>query len=394
MGRPSYDVVIIGGAMMGASVAWHLACASGFQGRILIVERDPGFEWASSSHTNSAMRQQFSSEINIKVSQYCAQYIKDFRNHMGDHNAPDIHVHPFGYLILTGSETGADHLRQCQQLQARLGAGTRILEPDQIARDFPFYNLDGIVLGSLNLKDEGYFDGATMGDWWRRMARKAGVETIHDEVVEIERTGVQITGLVLKQAGLIPCGTVVNAAGPRCSQVAAMVGIPLPVEPRKRYTYVIQAETPLDRDLPLTVDPSGVHVRTDGAYYMAGGAPDDDMAVAVDDFTFDHSLWETKMWPAIAHRIPAFETVKVINSWVGHYAYNRLDQNAIIGRHPDLDNMVFVNGFSGHGFQQAPAMGRGVAELITHGGFQTLDLTPLGFERVLQGKALTEAAVI
>ena len=390
----SYDVVIIGGAMMGASVAWHLACASDFQGRVLVVERDPGFEFASSSHTNSVMRQQFSSEVNIRVSQYCADYIRNFRDHMCDHNAPEIFTHSFGYMILAGNDRAAAHLRAVQKLQARLGAGTRIMEPDAIAAAFPFYNLDGIVLGSLNLRDEGYFDGATMGDWWRRQARAGGVETIRDEVIGIERVGAVVTGVRLKSGAKVGCGTLINAAGPRCADVAAMAGIDMPVEPRKRYTFVIKAEKPLGQDLPLTVDPSGVHVRSDGDLYMVGAPPDDDGPVAVDDFAFDHDIWQDKMWPAIATRIPAFEAVKVVNSWVGHYAYNRIDQNAIIGVHPDLRNMIFVNGFSGHGFQQAPAMGRGVAELVVHGGFQTLDLTPLGFERILTGKAMAETAVI
>ena len=394
MERQSYDVVIVGGAMMGASVAWHLACGADFAGRVLIIERDPSFEFASSSHTNSVMRQQFSSKVNIRISQYCAEYIRKFRDHMRDHNAPKIFTHTFGYMVLADNEKVADHLRSVQKLQARLGAGTRILDLDQIAAEFPFYNLDGIVLGSLNQKDEGYFDGGTMGDWWRRKARKAGVDTVQDEVVAIERSGPRVTGVRLKSGRKVSCATLVNAAGPRCTDLAAMAGIDLPIEPRKRYTFVVQAENPLDRDLPLTVDPSGVHVRTDGAYYMVGSPPDDDGPVAVDDFDFDHSIWEAKMWPAIANRIPAFETVKVINSWVGHYAYNRLDQNAVIGMHPALDNMVFVNGFSGHGFQQAPAMGRGVAELIIGGGYERLDLSPLGFERILTGKTLTETAVI
>lgn len=394
MDRQSFDVVIVGGAMMGVSVAWHLACSAEFPGRVLIIERDPSFEFASSSHTNSVMRQQFSSAVNIQISQYCAEYVHNFRDHMRDHNAPELFTHSFGYLVLADNQKVASHLRDIQKLQAGLGAGTRIRTTEQIAAEFPFFNLDGIVLGSLNQKDEGYFDGGTMGDWWRRKARQAGVDTIQDEVVAIERSEQRVTGVLLKSGRKIACGTLVNAAGPRCAGLAAMAGIDLPVEPRKRYTFIIQAETPLDRDLPLTVDPSGIHVRTDGAYYMVGSPPDDDRPVAVDDFSFDHSIWEDKMWPAIANRIPAFEAVKVINSWVGHYAYNRLDQNAIIGMYPDLDNMVFVNGFSGHGFQQAPAMGRGVAELIIHGKYQTLDLGPLGFERILAGKALAETAVI
>ena len=147
-------------------------------------------------------------------------------------------------------------------------------------------------------------------------------------------------------------------------------------------------------DLPLTIDPSGVHFRTDGRYYLAGGPPDDDPAVGHDDFIADHSLWEEKFWPVIASRIPQFEQIRLINSWVGHYDFNTLDQNAIVGPHPDLDNFMFVNGFSGHGLQQSPAIGRGLAELITYGEYRSLDLTSFSVTRVLSGEKFLEKAVI
>lgn len=388
------DVLIVGGAMIGSAVAWNLACASNFDGHILVIERDPRFEHASSSHTNSCMRQQFSNAVNVKISQYCAGFIRNFQDLIGDADAPRIPVHDFGYLYLADTPAFARHLRANQAMQAALGAGTRILAPAQLAQRFAYLNLDGITLGSFNPRDEGYFDGATMLDWWRRMARRAGVRTLQDEVVAIRREGQRVVAVRLKSGREIQCGAVVNAAGPRCAQVAAMVGLDVPVEPRKRYTYVFSAETPLEHDLPLTVDPTGVHVRSDGANYMAGATPEFDPAVAVDDFGFDHDLWMDKVWPAIAARIPAFNAIRVINQWVGHYAYNRLDQNAIVGTLPEAENFYFVNGFSGHGFQQAPAMGRGVAELICHGAYQSLDLSDLSVGRVFHGPALPESAVI
>ena len=175
---------------------------------------------------------------------------------------------------------------------------------------------------------------------------------------------------------------------------AAMAGITLPIEPRRRYTFIFDAEDRLDRDLPLTIDPSGVHVRTDGQYYLCGCPPEIDPAVEFDDFYLDYDIWEDKLWPAIANRIPAFERIKVTNAWVGHYAYNTLDQNAIIGAHDQLENFYFLNGFSGHGFQQSPAMGRGMSELITYGEYRSLDLSPLGYERIRDNQPFLEKAVI
>lgn len=380
--------------MIGASVAWHLAASPDFDGQVLVVERDPSYEMCSTAHTNSCIRQQFSTPLNVQVSQYGVEYVKNFAARMGDERVPEIHLHSFGYLYLADDAASAETLRVNQAMQAGLGAGTRLLTPDQIAAQFPFYDLDGVVLGSHNPVDEGYFDGTTMFEWWRRLARERGVEFVHDEVVGLTREGARVTAVTLASGRVVSCGTVVNAAGPRAAQVADMAGVSLPVEPRKRYTWVVEAAEPLAQDLPLTIDPSGVHMRTDGKYYMIGAAPDEDLAVAPDDFIEDFSLWEQKAWPAVATRIPQFEALKVVNSWVGHYAYNTVDQNAIVGPHPEIGNLLFVNGFSGHGFQQAPAMGRGIAEWITHGAFTSLDLSEFGFERLANGGTASELRVI
>ena len=200
--------------------------------------------------------------------------------------------------------------------------------------------------------------------------------------------------MTLKTGELIHCGTVVNASGPRAVLTSRMAGIELPVEPRKRYTFIFEAEQPLDRDLPLTIDPSGVHMRTDGAYYLAGCPPDVDPAVDYDDFEADHDIWMNKLWPIIATRIPQFEAVRVVNSWVGHYAFNTLDQNAILGPHTEVGNFIFVNGFSGHGLQQSPALGRGTSELITYGEYRSLDLSPFNYARIERNEPFIEKAVI
>ena len=393
--RSNYDVVIIGGAMMGASVAWFLSAHPGFDGSVLVVERDPSYEFSSTAHTNSCLRQQFSQPINVQVSRFGAQYVRNFRQFMGDDpDVPDLHFHDFGYLYLAGTQDGADALRAAQAMQIQQGAATRLMTPEQMAQAYPFYDLSGIKLGSYGPVDEGYFDGGTMFDWWRRRARNAGVEYVQGEVTGIGTDGARVNAVLLADGTRITCGTVVNAAGPRAAQVAGMAGLSLPVEPRKRYTFVFEAARPLQCDLPLTVDPSGMHVRTDGAYYMAGHPPRTDGPVAPDDFVAHHDLWEDVVWPAIATRIPQFDALKLRQSWVGHYAYNTLDQNAIVGPHPDLANFLMINGFSGHGLQQSPAMGRGVAELIASGCYETLDLTPFVYDRIPAGRVLRERAII
>jgi len=392
-----YDVVIVGGAMYGSSVSWFLSNNPDFTGSVLVVERDNTYQACSTVHTNSCMRQQFSTELNVHISQFAAEFVKNFRQYLGgDERVPHILLQSYGYMYLADNEPFANVLRSNQKIQAACGAGTKILSPEDIERDYPFYKTDDIVAGSHNLIDEGYFDGATVFDWWRRSARENGVEYIENEVVSMSKNaaGSKVESVTLKSGETVTCDTVVNASGPRAILTCRMAGIEIPVEPRKRYTYIFDAEQPLDRDLPLTIDPSGVHMRTDGRYYLAGCTPDVDPAVDYDDYEQDHSIWEEKAWPAIANRIPQFEAIKLTNSWAGHYAFNVFDQNAILGTHNEVENFVFVNGFSGHGFQQSPALGRGTAELITYGEFRSLDLSLFSYDRLVNNTPIIETAII
>ena len=393
----SYDVVIVGGAIYGSSIAWFLSGHADFQGRILVVERDPTYEFASTSHTNSCMRQQFTAAINVQISQFAADFVKNMQGYYGgDDRVPNLPIQSYGYMYLAEDDAFAANLAEAQGIQASLGAGTQHMTAAQIKDAYPFYNMDDIVAGNHNLIDEGYFDGGTMFDWWKKSARERGVEYLSGEVASmtLNAAGSSVDSVTLANGDVISCGTVVNASGPRAKLTAAMAGIDLPVEPRKRYTFIFDAAEPLDRDLPLTIDPSGVHMRSDGHYYLAGCPPDDDGPVGYDDFAADHAIWEQKVWPVLAHRVPAFETIKLTNMWVGHYAYNAFDQNAIVGAHSKVANFVFANGFSGHGLQQSPAIGRGVAELIATGAYQTLDLSPFGYDRIERGEKFVEKAVI
>ena len=393
--RTSYDVVIVGGAMMGSSTAWFLASNPDFTGRVLVVERDPSYANAATTRTNSCIRQQYSTEINIRISQFGADYVKNFRAYMGnDPEVPRVPLQSFGYMYLASDQQFAEVLRANHATQVACGAATRLMTPDQIAAAYPFYTVSDIVLGSINTVDEGYFEGSTLFDWWRRKARQGGVEYITNEVVAIQRAGHRIESVTLASGEVISCGWLVNASGTRGAKTAAMAGIDIPIEPRTRFTFVFSAEDRLDRDLPLTIDPSGVHVRSDGLYYLCGCPPDDDSPPDFDDFEVDYSVWEDKVWPALAHRVPAFERIKMQTAWMGHYDYNTLDHNAIVGPHDEVSNFLFLNGFSGHGFQQSPAMGRGTAEWIAYGEFRSLDLSPLRYGRIARNEPFLERAII
>lgn len=393
-----YDVVIVGGAIMGSSAAWFLTENPDFNGSVLVIERDMSYEFSSTAHTNSCMRQQFSTELNVHISQFAADFVKNLRTRMGgDERVPELAIQSFGYMYLADNEAFADVLRENVVVQHAAGAATELLTADEIKARYPFYNVDDIVLGSINRVDEGYWDGAAVFEHWRRQARERGVEYIENEVTSIKMiaSGKRIESVSLKTGEVVSCGQLLNASGPRAALTATMAGLELPVEPRKRFSWIFKAEHPLDQDLPLTIDPSGVHVRENGGgTYQCGGHSELDPAVAFDDFAVDQSLWENHVWPVLANRIPQFESIKLTNEWGGHYAMNTFDQNAVLGPHPEVQNFVFLNGFSGHGLQQSPAMGRGAAEWLTYGEFRSLNLSEFGYERIVQGKPIIEKAII
>lgn len=383
---------------MGASTAWFLSENKDFDGSVLVVERDMTYEYCSTTHTNSCMRQQFSTKLNVRISQFAADFVKNIRSYMGgDERVPELSIRSFGYMYFADNEAFGDVLRANQQVQLKAGAATQLMTPEEIKAAYPFYNVDDIVLGSINLLDEGYWDGATVNDWWRRQSRERGVEWIQNEVVAMTRdaSGTKVESVTLASGDVIACGQVVNASGPRADRTAKMAGIDVPVEPRKRYTWVFKAEQPLDQDLPLTIDPSGIHVREHGGgTYQCGGHSDEDPAVDYDDHAMDHAMWESHVWPILATRIPQFEAIKVQSSWAGHYAMNTFDHNAIMGPHTEVSNFIFLNGFSGHGLQQSPAMGRGTAEWLTYGEYRALDMSPFKFERIPAQRPIIEKAVI
>jgi glycine/D-amino acid oxidase-like deaminating enzyme len=396
--KSSYDVVIVGGAMYGSSTAWWLTQNPDFNGSVLVLERDPSYEKCSTAHTNSCIRQQFSNPLNVSISQFGAEFINNFREFMGgDERVPELSIQSYGYMYLADTEEFADTLRASHATQAANGAATKLMTPDQIKAEYPFYNVDDLTLGSINLVNEGYWDGGTVFEWWRRSAGERGVEYVGNAVTAMTKNaaGDRIESVTLASGEVIACGHVVNASGPRAVLTSRMAGIEIPVEPRKRFTWIFSAENPLDMELPLTIDPSGVHFRQDGPKtYLAGGHADYDPAVDYDDFAMDHGIWQDHIWPTIATRIPQFEAIKVVTEWAGHYAYNTLDHNAIVGPHDEVSNFLFLNGFSGHGLQQSPAFGRGMSELIAYGEFRSLDFAPFSYDRIAKGIPFSETAII
>ncbi|MDQ2093395.1 NAD(P)/FAD-dependent oxidoreductase [Rhodalgimonas zhirmunskyi] len=400
--KTAYDVVIVGGGVIGSSVAYYLAANPDFDGSILIVERDPTYSQASTGLSASSIRVQFSNPINVKISQYGGEIIRNFGELMEvDGDRPDLNFHASGYLFLARDAQQVRILRENHEAQKSCGADVVLWSRDELAEAFPHLRVEDIELASYGRSGEGWFNNTGLMNGFRAKARSLGAEVIHDEVVAMRREGGRISHVTLASGGEIEVGTVVNASGPRAAKTAAMAGLDIPVEPRKRTLFVFDcAASPegsarvCNGRLPLMIDPTGVFVRPEGRFFLTGCPPVEDPGVDWDDFEPRYEEFEEIIWPALAERSEGFEAIKVVNQWAGHYAYNTLDHNLVVGPHPEVGNFIFANGFSGHGLQQGPATGRGVSELITYGGYRTLDLSEVGYERVVEGRPFLEQAVI
>ncbi|MBP3125328.1 FAD-dependent oxidoreductase [Thalassospira sp. ER-Se-21-Dark] len=389
----NYDVIIVGGAVIGSSIAWHLTGRDDFKGRVLVIEKDSTYEFCSTALSAASIRQQFSTPINIEMSAYGIQFLRNLNRDLDPD--VDIALHEKGYLILA-TDQGRDILRQNHATQTEFGGDIVWMEPDDLAVKYPWMNTSDLAAGCWGRTGEGWFDAYCLMQSFRKQARRRGAEYIDGEVVDVMRDGDQVTGVVLKDGRRFGCGQLVNAAGTGGSKVARMAGLEIPVEPRKRCIFVFNCRDAEDisASCPMLIDPSGLYVRPEGEFFITGIAPPKDRDPECWDFDVDHSLFDDIIWPGLYERCERFEAIKVVNAWAGHYSYNLLDQNAILGRHTDVKNFIFANGFSGHGLQQSPAVGRGIAELIATNGYETLDLSVFGYERIRDNAPVLELNVI
>jgi glycine/D-amino acid oxidase-like deaminating enzyme len=389
-----YDVAIVGGGAVGSSIAYFLLNDPTFHGTVAVIERDPTYRRASSALSASAIRQQFSTPENIRMSQFGIEFLRDIGSQLavegGD--AVDVALREGGYLFLATAEY-EPVMRENHALQQVEGAEVVLLTPDELAGRFPWMTLDGVTLGSLGLRGEGWFDGYGLMQGFRRKARALGAESVTAEVVGIDLDRGRVSGVRLADGSLLGCGTLVNAAGPWARQVAAMAGVELPVEARRRMVFVFDARWQ-PADFPLVIDTSGVWVRPEGEGFICGHAPPEREDLPDLPLEVDRGRFEDVIWPALAARVPAFEAIKVTNAWAGYYEMNTFDHNAILGPHPEIANLFLANGFSGHGLMQSPAVGRAISELIVHGRYVTLDLSIFGYERIPAGRPVIEKNVI
>ncbi len=391
----SYDVVCVGGAVIGSAVAYNLTENPDFDGTVAVIEADSSYEFAQTSRAQNSIREQFSQPVNIKISQYGLDFIDNFHeNTQVRGESPVLAYRGTGYLFLAEDDDDLARLAVQLRIQHEQGAETRMLSASEVADEFPYMDVSSIAGARLGSMREGSFDGWAFFQGFRQRAIHNGATYVTDRVVDIDVVDGRTVGVRLESGRTISCDFVVNSAGPRAREVAQMVGLDIPVEPRARTSFIFDCRTAIDHNVPLTIAPEGVHFRREQNHYMCGTSPIDDVEVGYDDWDIRHEEFEEQIWPVLAKYVPAFDRVTTVTSWGGQYAYNSLDHNLIIGASPDVSNFLFANGFSGHGMQQGPAVGRAVSELIIYGEYRTLDLSELSYERILRNEPFYENVVI
>ncbi|XP_018055633.1 PREDICTED: FAD-dependent oxidoreductase domain-containing protein 1-like isoform X1 [Atta colombica] len=416
------DVLIIGGGAIGSSIAyWLKQKVYKEEFSVVVVEKDPTYTKASTTLSVGGLRQQFSLEENIHMSLYGAEFLRNINEHLSIPGEPPINVnfHPYGYLILA-TEAGVETLIQNSKLQNSLGAKNVVLTKEKLKHMFPWINTDGIVAGCLGLEKEGWFDPWSLLCAFKKKASYLGAQYVNAEVKAFQYRELlgnydenmeylkRLNNVVIKtndgEIKTIKFAIAIIAAGAFSGDVAELadigtgenlLSVPLPVVPRKRYVYCFHCPDGPGLNTPLTIDPSGTYFRRDGlgGNFIGGKSPESDEEPSVKNLDVDHEFFDNKVWPSLAHRVPAFENLKVKSSWAGYYEYNTFDENGIIGQHPYHLNVFIATGFSGHGIQKAPAVGRAISELILQNRFATIDLSKLSFDRFLTSEPMREANV-
>jgi glycine/D-amino acid oxidase-like deaminating enzyme len=385
-----YDIAVIGGGAIGSSIAYFLR-SHPHAPSVAVIEPDPLYELASTPRASGGVRRLFSAPENIEMSKFGIEFFTTFEQRVAVDGAPAAAIEwlPQGYLFIVPPRD-VPVLEENFRRQQAHGVNVVLLDRDGLARHFPSMHVDDLGAGVWS-PDDGWLDPNGVLQGLRRKARALGAEYIADRVVAIDATGGTHT-LTLAAGDTIRAAATVNAAGAWAAEICAMVGMPLPVAPMRRFEHYFETPATLD-PLPYVKDPNRLAFRPEGRGY-SGGVPDVSEPRGF-NFDVDHGYFERVVWPALAHRFPGFEAVKCKNTWAGLYDQNEFDGNPVIGAwRGRLDNFYVATGFSGHGLMHAPATGRAIAELVVDGGFETIDLSRLGFERIENNTPYPERGII
>lgn len=381
--------MIVGGAIMGSFTAFFLR-ELGFDGRVIVLEKDPTYQYSSTTLSAASIRTQFGCPVNVRMSLFGAQFLRSIKARWDD--KVDIGFVERGYLILGAQGTSAT-LIDAARMQNEAGADIQVMTATQAHSTFTWLNTDDVEVASYGNRDEGWFDAWSLLQGVRDAAKRYHVEYRLADVSRIELKASKASGVHTSDGSAIAADWIVNAAGPASAAIVRPLGIELPVAARKRTAF--RVKTPFQTaNFPMLFDSSGAWIRPEGAGFIAGIAPPAAQDHDADgDFEPALELFEEILWPILAHRVPALQELRVESAWAGHYEMNLLDHNGIIGPHDEISNLLFATGFSGHGVMHAPATGRAIAEHILYGGYRTLDLASLGYGRIRSRTPLHETIV-
>ncbi|MDR7269717.1 glycine/D-amino acid oxidase-like deaminating enzyme [Pelomonas saccharophila] len=384
-----FKVTIIGGGIMGAATACFLARDHG--AAVTVIERDPSYARASSSLSLSSIRQQFSQPVNMALSRWSLGFLRRVEDELATpDDRPAIGLVEPGYLYLA-TEAGAATLREVHAVQRAHGVDVALLGPAELAARFPWLAVGDLALGSLGLSGEGWFDGPALHRAFRRKAKACGVRFVEADAVGFEASGEQVIAVRCAGGSRVDGDAFVIAAGAWSAPLGAALGVTLPIHAKKRDVFVLETPASLP-GCPLVIDPSGFWFRTEGSLILAGGPPRGEDRDEEPLHDIDHGLFDELLWPTLAARVPALEALRVRSAWAGYYEMNAFDHNGLAGRLPGYANAFTACGFSGHGMQQAPAVGHSMARLIA--GLEAPLITALTPQRLLDGRPLLEANVI
>lgn len=386
----TYDVVIIGGGIMGSATAYYLKHAD-VNLQVAVVEMDPTYSRASTTLSMANARIQFSLKENIRISQFTFDVLTKFEEEMAiDNHGPNISFRREGNLFIVDGE-GKSSAEASVSLQKSLGCQVEWWVPEKIKKRYPLYTSDNLVGGTFGPLD-GHFDAYAFLMGYKAKARLLGAHYIQNRVTRILTAGAKVTGVRLASGESLSSGYVLNCAGAWAAKIAATANVSLPVAPVKRQVFVLDTAVKPEGPLPLTILPSGLYFRTEtgGKILLGKSMPEDPVGF---DFSWDDKRFMEILWPELAEFVPAFDTLKLLRGWAGLYAVNTLDGNAILGEWPELEGFYLANGFSGHGLQQAPAVGRYLSELILNLPLK-LDLSRFGAGRILENKPLSEKGLV
>ncbi len=379
------DVVIVGGGVVGASAAYHLTSAGA--GRVLVLEREDRLGAGSTGACAGGFRTQFSSEVNIRLSQASVPMITRFTEEQG----LPLDVARHGYLFLVRDEGLWGEFVRANELQRSLGVEAELITAEDAAKLEPGISIDGVVGASYGPED-GIADPSGLTEGYATLARRVGAEI--DLGVEVSRVvvdGDRVRGVETRDE-MIDAPVVVNAAGPWAGEVAATAGVELPLEPIPRHVLVTGTFPGVPERRTLVIDAvSSFYFHREGAGVLMGmGSPNERPTF---ETRADERFIAEELLPKAVEVFPPLEEAAIEHSWVGLYEMTP-DRHPIIGEMPGIAGLYLANGFSGHGFQHAPVVGKLLAELIVEGRAATVDISGLGLERFRAGELVRERHVV